>query len=103
MIAPYKHLDSPEKADIASTYEMMDLLKTALHVLRNHYNPQGFNTGMNIGRSAGAGVESHFHFHIIPRWVGDSNFMPIIGETKVIIEDLDITYDQLVPLFNEPE
>ncbi len=103
MIAPYKHLDSPEKADRASTYEMTDLLKTALHVLRNHYNPQGFNTGMNIGRSAGAGVESHFHFHIIPRWVGDSNFMPIIGETKVIIEDLDFTYDQLVPLFNETE
>ena len=99
MIAPYKHLDSMEKASKESTDEMTDLIKTALQVLRSHYNPQGFNTGMNIGRSAGAGMDTHFHFHIVPRWVGDSNFMPIIGKTKVIIEDLDMTFDQLEPLF----
>lgn len=103
MIAPYKHLDSPDKADEASTYEMMDLLKKALQVLRNCYNPQGFNTGMNVGQSAGAGVKDHYHLHVIPRWTGDSNFMPLIGKTKVVIEDLDIAYDRLAPLFNGPE
>ena len=103
MIAPYKHLDSPEKSDEASTNEMMDLLKKALQVLRNCYNPQGFNTGMNVGQSAGAGVKDHYHLHVIPRWTGDSNFMPLIGKTKVVIEDLDTAYDQLAPLFNSPE
>jgi len=103
MIAPYKHLDSPEKADKASTNEMMDLLKRALQVLRNCYNPQGFNTGMNVGQSAGAGVKDHFHLHVIPRWTGDSNFMPLIGKTKVVIEDLDTAYGQLASLFNSPE
>jgi len=103
MIAPYKHLDSPEKADKASTNEMMDLLKRALQVLRNCYNPQGFNTGMNVGQSAGAGVKDHFHLHVIPRWTGDSNFMPLIGKTKVVIEDLDTAYGQLASLFSSPE
>ena len=101
MIAPYGHIDSIEKADKESTDELTDLTKATLGILRTFYNPQGFNTGMNIGRSAGAGVEGHYHVHIIPRWVGDSNFMPIIGETKVMIEDLGETYDQLLPLFEK--
>jgi len=99
MIAPFSHCDSIEKADKYSSDEMMDLVKSTLSILREHYNPQGFNTGMNIGRSSGAGVESHYHLHIIPRWIGDSSFMPIIGKTKMVIEDLDTTYSDLKPIF----
>jgi ATP adenylyltransferase len=99
MIAPYEHIDSPEKADKPSTDELFDLMKMCIKVLRKAYNPQGFNAGMNIGQSAGAGVADHYHQHLIPRWVGDSNFMPLIGRTKVFIEDLIKTYDQLATLF----
>jgi ATP adenylyltransferase len=101
MIAPYKHLDSIELAEKKSTEEMMELCKKCLRILRNQYNPQGFNTGMNIGQSAGAGVADHYHLHIIPRWVGDSNFMPLVGKTKVILRDLHTTYDQLLTHFQK--
>lgn len=103
MIAPYKHIDSIEKADKHMTDEMTDLLKLSLKILRQHYRPQGFNTGMNIGRSAGAGVADHYHLHVIPRWTGDSNFMPLIGQTKVVIEDVDSSYDKLADLFHKGE
>lgn len=99
MIAPYSHMDSFEKAETASSNELMLLLKLSLKILRKKYNPHGFNTGMNIGHSAGAGVANHYHLHVIPRWVGDANFMPIISKTKVVIENLEITYDELLPLF----
>jgi ATP adenylyltransferase len=95
MIAPYEHLDSIEKAEKPSTDEMADLLKRSLSVLRQTYRPHGFNTGMNIGHSAGAGVADHYHLHVIPRWTGDANFMPLIGETKVVIEAIETTYEKL--------
>jgi len=101
MIAPYKHLDSFERTEKESTDEFANLLKLCLKVLRKKYNPHGFNTGMNLGQSAGAGVAKHYHLHIIPRWVGDSNFMPLISKTKVVIEDLEITYSHLLPLFQK--
>ena len=103
MIAPYKHIDSIEKADKRTTDEMTDLLKLSLKLLRQHYRPHGFNTGMNIGRSAGAGVADHYHLHVIPRWTGDSNFMPLVGKTKVVIEGVDSSYDKLVHLFSKGE
>lgn len=99
MIAPYKHLSSFERAQKGSTDEMADLLKLSLKILKKKYRPHGFNTGMNLGNSAGAGVANHFHLHVIPRWTGDSNFMPLVGKTKVVIEDLQTTYAQLLPLF----
>jgi ATP adenylyltransferase len=101
MIAPKEHLDSIEKASKPATDEMTDLLKISMGILRERYNPQGFNTGMNIGKCAGAGVAGHFHLHIIPRWPGDSNFMPLVGKTRVVIEDLQETYDGLLPLFQK--
>lgn len=103
MIAPYKHLDSIELADKESAHEMMELLKRCLRILRQQYNPQGFNTGMNIGQSAGAGVTDHYHLHIIPRWTGDSNFMPLVGKTKVVLEDLNTTYDHLLSHFQKKD
>jgi len=101
MIAPYKHLSSFERAKKESTDELADLLKLSLKVLRKKYCPQGFNTGMNLGKCAGAGVADHYHLHVIPRWTGDSHFMPIVGETKVMIENLETTYDRLFPLFQK--
>jgi ATP adenylyltransferase len=95
MIAPYEHVDSIEKAEKKASDEMTDLLKYSLKVLRGIYHPHGFNTGMNIGHSAGAGVADHYHLHIIPRWTGDANFMPLIGDTKVVIEDIQSTYEKL--------
>lgn len=101
MIAPYKHLASFEQAKKELTDEMTDLIKLSLKALKKKYRPHGFNTGMNLGQSAGAGVADHYHLHVIPRWTGDSNFMPIVGKTKVMIEDLKTTYDQLLPLFQK--
>ena len=99
MIAPYRHLSSFERAKKESTDEMVDLLKLSLSILKKKYRPHGFNTGMNLGNSAGAGVADHFHLHVIPRWIGDSNFMPLVGKTKVVIEDIVTTYAQLLPSF----
>jgi ATP adenylyltransferase len=103
MIAPYKHLNSIELAGKKTTEEMMELLKKCLKILRKEYSPQGFNTGMNIGHSAGAGVADHYHLHIIPRWIGDSNFMPLVGKTKVVLKDLHTTYDQLLSHFRNED
>jgi len=99
MIAPYQHIDSIEKSEKNVSNEMMEILKKSVIILRKVYNPHGFNAGMNIGHSAGAGVAHHYHLHVIPRWVGDSNFMPIIGKTKLTIEDLNKTFDNLYPYF----
>lgn len=103
MIAPNKHLESIELADKETTEEMISLLKRCLRILREQYKPQGFNTGMNIGHSAGAGVADHYHLHIIPRWVGDSNFMPLVGKTKVVLQDLHTTYDKLLSHFQRED
>lgn len=101
MIAPYEHLDSVEKANKETTDELGELLKLCLRILRTQYKPHGFNAGMNLGHSAGAGVADHYHLHIIPRWTGDSNFMPLVGKTKLFIEDLNATYDKLFTHFKK--
>jgi len=103
IIAPYRHTADYSRASKAATDEMADLVKLALRVLGRLYKPRGFNTGMNLGRSGGAGVADHFHSHVICRWAGDSNFMPLVGRTKVFIEDLETTYARLRPLFAPPQ
>ena len=99
MVAPFRHLSAYDRSPKAVSDEMADLAKLSLRVLRARYRPHGFNAGMNLGRSAGAGVTGHFHLHIVPSWTGDSNFMPIVGRTRVVLEDLETTYDRLAPLF----
>ncbi len=99
MIAPCRHLADFTRAAKPATDELADLLKLSLRVLRRAYRPEGFNAGLNLGRSAGAGVVNHYHLHVIPRWPGDSNFMPLVSRTRVVIEDLDLTYSRLAPLF----
>ncbi len=103
MIAPYQHISRIEAASKESTDEMNDLLKLSLKILREHYQPHGFNTGMNFGQSAGAGVVDHYHLHVVPRWTGDSNFMPLFSSTKVVIEDLKTTYKSLRALFKKTD
>lgn len=95
MIVPYAHLADLDRADKKTTDELMDLTKRCQTVLREVYQPQGFNLGMNLGKAAGAGVAEHFHLHILPRWVGDANFMTAIGETRTIPESLTTTFQKL--------
>ncbi len=95
MIVPYKHLADLDHADKQTTDEMMDLAKRCYTALQKIYEPNGINLGMNFGKAAGAGVAEHFHTHILPRWIGDANFMTSIGETRTIPEDLETTYEKL--------
>ena len=99
MIVPYEHLADLDRAEKKITDELMDLTKQCQTALREVYQPHGFNLGMNLGRAAGAGVAEHFHLHILPRWIGDANFMTTIGETRTIPEDLQTTYEKLKSKF----
>jgi ATP adenylyltransferase len=92
MVVPFAHLDQLQKLPEAAANEMMALSQKMEGLLRNVYSPDGVNLGMNIGRAAGAGVAGHVHMHVLPRWVGDTNFMTVTGETRVLPEALEITY-----------
>ena len=93
MIAPYRHVASIEDLDQPALLEMMTETQAALAALRRAYSPDGFNVGVNQGKVAGAGIESHLHLHVVPRWDGDSNFMPVTGETRVLPETLDHSHE----------
>jgi len=96
MIVPKRHLGSIESLTAEESHELMDELILAEKVLQKIFSPQGFNIGANLGRAGGAGIAEHIHFHIVPRWNGDSNFMPVIGEVKVISQDLAETKKKLL-------
>ena len=98
MIAPYQHVATLEETPGETLAEMTRLTRRAEANLRTVYRPHGFNLGMNIGASAGAGVADHIHMHVVPRWTGDANFMSTIGETRVLPEELPVTYDKLATL-----
>ncbi|OQW96415.1 MAG: HIT family hydrolase [Verrucomicrobia bacterium A1] len=89
MVAPYRHVARLADLTPAERLETMDLLDLSVAVLTSAIRPDGFNIGINLGRVAGAGLETHLHTHIVPRWTGDTNFMPVIGDTKVIPQALD--------------
>jgi ATP adenylyltransferase len=95
MVVPYEHIAELDEAGKQTTDELMDLTKQCQTALREAYQPNGFNVGMNLGKAAGAGVANHFHQHILPRWIGDSNFMTAIGQTRTIPENLQTTYEKL--------
>ena len=99
MIAPYDHLADPSTAPAETVAEMMQLAQRVLGALRQMYSPDGFNLGMNVGRSAGAGIENHYHMHVLPRWIGDTNFMATLAETRIIPEDFATTLAKLKPFF----
>lgn len=95
MIAPYQHLASISLLDAETLAELMSQVQLALGALRLAMKPDGFNMGINEGKVAGAGYAEHMHFHIVPRWNGDTNFMPVIADIKVMPEHLDTVYHQL--------
>ncbi len=95
MVVPYEHGPDLDKGTKESTDEMMDIVKRAQTVLTQTYSPDGVNIGMNLGRAAGAGVTDHYHMHVLPRWVGDANFMTAIGQTRTLPESLADTYQKL--------
>jgi ATP adenylyltransferase len=100
MIVPYHHTADLAGLDSAVAGELFDLTRRSVAIMTKTLAPQGFNIGMNLGRTAGAGIAEHLHMHIVPRWDGDANFMPIVGGTKLIPEALDQTYAKLRPLFD---
>lgn len=99
LIVPFDHVADLDRASKETTDELMDLTKRSQAALRDVYQPGGFNIGMNLGQAAGAGIANHLHIHIMPRWVGDTNFMTTVGETRVIPEELSTTYGKLRPHF----
>jgi ATP adenylyltransferase len=100
LIVPYLHLDSLAKLPPDAAQEMMLLAQHAESSLRSVYRPDGLNLGMNLGEAAGAGIAEHIHLHALPRWVGDTNFMTVTGETRVLPETLDITWTKLREAFS---
>lgn len=95
MVVPFEHIDLLDSASKAATDEMMDLVKQAEAAVTAVYRPDGINIGMNLGKAAGAGVASHYHMHLLPRWVGDVNFMTAVGQTRTIPETLPSTFEKL--------
>ena len=95
MIVPYEHQPSLELIDSSTRADIMDLSARAIQVLQTLYTPQGFNLGMNIGSAAGAGISEHVHLHVVPRWVGDTNFMSSVSQTRVLPELLEETYRRI--------
>jgi len=95
LIVPYTHVADLDAADKQTTDEMMDLMKASQSALSQVYKPEGFNMGLNLGKSAGAGVAEHVHVHVLPRWSGDVNFMTAIGQTRTLPESLETTYAKL--------
>ena len=99
LILPYLHTDSLAALPTDAAYEMIELAQRAERALRSTYRPDGINLGMNLGESAGAGVAGHVHMHTLPRWIGDTNFMTVTAETRVLPEALDVTWSRLREAF----
>jgi len=99
LIVPYQHVDRLHKLPQAASVEMMDLARHLESAFIDLYRPDGVNIGMNIGKAAGAGIAGHIHMHALPRWVADSNFMTVIGETRILPESLETTWQRLKAKF----
>jgi ATP adenylyltransferase len=99
MVVPYAHVAELTEMPADTMAEMMTLAQRLQRVLKDVYQPEGYNLGLNMGRCAGAGVEHHIHMHVLPRWTGDSNFMTVVGETRVEPENLTTTYDKMLGYF----
>ena len=95
MVAPYRHVASLEGLTREELHEHSEIVSRSVKVLRETFDPHGFNIGINIGKVAGVGVEGHVHTHIVPRWQGDTNFMPVVSDTKIVSEALEETYNKL--------
>ena len=101
MVVPYAHVSALAAVDDETASEMMTFAKRSQRALDAIYRPDGYNVGMNLGKAAGAGIEQHLHMHVVPRWAGDANFISVIGETRVIPEEMQTTYEKLARYFAE--
>ena len=101
MVSPYRHLACITLFDEAETRELNTLVRRSIEIIREVHAPDGVNVGLNLGKAAGAGIDEHVHTHIVPRWTGDTNFMPVLGETKVHPEHLQATYEKFLPHFQK--
>ncbi len=101
MVAPLRHVGEILELKEEEERELWEFLKTGIRIIRKVYSPQGLNIGINLGRPAGAGLVSHLHIHIVPRWEGDTNFLPLLSETKVIPESLEESYKKLFEAFSD--
>ncbi len=99
MVAPRRHVAAPEDLKPRERAELTELITRTIALLRKALNPEGFNVGANLGRVAGAGFADHMHWHVVPRWAGDNNFMPVLASTRVLSQSLVDSYDQLHHLF----
>jgi ATP adenylyltransferase len=99
MVAPYEHIGRLQGLPPETLTEMMGLAQRAMDRLESVYDPHGYNVGFNQGRVAGAGVEHHIHMHVVPRWAGDNNFMPVIADTKVMPQSIEQSYEALKGAF----
>ncbi len=99
LLYPWKHTALLEEMGAEEIQEIFSLLKKSVVILKKVFKPAGFNIGMNLGKASGAGIDEHIHFHIVPRWNGDTNFMSVIGEVRVMPEHLSATYNKLYPHF----
>jgi ATP adenylyltransferase len=100
MVVPFRHTAQLGELSAEENAELAEMLRLAVRLLGKGYAAQGYNVGMNLGPVAGAGIADHLHWHVVPRWNGDTNFMPVIGDTKVMIEHLHASWDRLRPLFD---
>ena len=101
MISPYQHTSETDDLSSACNSEIMDMANKSMSILSKTFNAEGFNFGANFGKAGGAGIEEHLHYHIVPRWMGDTNFMPVTGGTRVLVQGLQESWDLLKPKFNE--
>jgi len=101
MVVLYRHVANLEDLSNSESAEHFKLIQRSITMLKETIHPNGFNIGLNIGKVAGAGVDGHLHTHIVPRWQGDVNFMPVLGETRVISEELKATYEKFKDLFRQ--
>jgi ATP adenylyltransferase len=101
LVLPTRHVGELEDLTAEEIGQIGELLQRSVTALRTAADPHGFNVGLNLGRVAGAGIPEHLHWHVVPRWGGDTNFMPVVGETRVLPELLAETYQKLRPLFAE--
>jgi ATP adenylyltransferase len=100
MIVPYQHCAELGQFSADVSVELIEECDRATRVLRRLFDAEGFNVGINLGKAAGAGIAEHVHVHVVPRWVGDTNFMPVLADTKVMPDYLEATYEKLVPFFH---
>lgn len=99
MIVPYWHCAELDQVSADDSLEIMQEVQRATRILHQAIGAEGFNVGLNLGKAAGAGIAEHLHMHVVPRWVGDTNFMPVLADTRVMPDYLEATYAKLVPFF----